>query len=202
MLYSTELANKIETIDNSNKYLEAGIQENVSLVSARTEKSINGNAFLEIKFEKDGKGLTHTEWEPNKKEDETDEDYQSRVSRQVKRVLQILNCFYPKEALTFAGATYKEFAEWAVNLLNNADKTKLVRVKIVYNNKGYTTLPNYCKYIFIEPMELPEGEKSKIFIMNIDQITRPVIADNEQKEENPLDNMSNTPAPAASDLPF
>ena len=57
MIYSTELANKIETIDNSNKYLEAGIHENVSLVSARTEKSINGNTFLEIKFEKDGKSL-------------------------------------------------------------------------------------------------------------------------------------------------
>lgn len=202
MLYSTELANKIETIDSSNKYLEPGIQEDVSLVSARTEKSINGNAFLEVKFEKDGKSLAHTEWEPSKRETETDEDYQSRVSRQVKRVLQILSCFYPKDALIFAGATYKEFAEWAVNLLNNADKTKLVRVKIVYNNKGYTTLPNYCKYTFIEPMELPEGEKSKIAIMNIDQITRPVVADNEQKEENPLENLTNTTTSTNDDLPF
>lgn len=200
MLYSTELANQIETIDNSNKYLEAGIHENVSLVSARTEKSINGNAFLEVKFEKDGKVLTHTEWEPNKKDNETDEDYQSRVSRQVKRVLQILSCFYPKEALVFAGASYKEFAEWATNLLNAADKTKLVRVKIVYNNKGYTTLPSYCKFTFIEPMELPEGEKSKITILNIDQITRPIIADNEQKETNPLE--SNIESPKADDLPF
>ena len=200
MIYSTELANKIETIDNSNKYLEAGIHENVSLVSARTEKSINGNTFLEIKFEKDGKSLVHTEWESNKFPEMTEEAYQERVSRQVKRVLQILSCFYPKEALVFAGATYKEFAEWAANLLNTADKTKLVRVKIVYNNKGYTTLPSYCKFTFIEPMELPEGEKSKITILNIDQITRPVVADNEAKETNPLE--GTTEISTNDDLPF
>lgn len=190
MIYSTELANKIETIDNSNKYLEAGIHENVSLVSSRTEKSINGNTFLEIKFEKDGKVLTHTEWESNKLPEMTEEAYQERVSKQVKRVLQILSCFYPKEALVFTGATYKEFAEWAANLLNAADKTKLIRVKVVYNNKGYTTLPNYCKFTFIEPMNLPEGQKSMISILNIDQITRPVIADKETKEDNPLETIS------------
>ena len=199
MIYSTELANKIETIDNSNKYLEAGIHENVSLVSSRTEKSINGNTFLEIKFEKDGKVLTHTEWESNKLPEMTEEAYQERVSKQVKRVLQILSCFYPKEALVFTGATYKEFAEWAANLLNAADKTKLVRVKVVYNNKGYTTLPNYCKFTFIEPMNLPEGQKSMISILNIDQITRPVIADKETKEDNPLETISQD---TNNDLPF
>lgn len=199
MIYSTELANKIETIDNSNKYLEAGIHENVSLVSSRTEKSINGNTFLEIKFEKDGKVLTHTEWESNKLPEMTEETYQERVSKQVKRVLQILSCFYPKEALVFTGATYKEFAEWAANLLNAADKTKLVRVKVVYNNKGYTTLPNYCKFTFIEPMNLPEGQKSMISILNIDQITRPVIADKETKEENPLETINQD---TNNDLPF
>lgn len=199
MIYSTELANKIETIDNSNKYLEAGIHENVSLVSSRTEKSINGNTFLEIKFEKDRKVLTHTEWESNKLPGMTEEAYQERVSKQVKRVLQILSCFYPKEALVFTGATYKEFAEWAANLLNAADKTKLVRVKVVYNNKGYTTLPNYCKFTFIEPMNLPEGQKSMISILNIDQITRPVIADKETKEDNPLETISQD---TNNDLPF
>lgn len=199
MIYSTELANKIETIDNSNKYLEAGIHENVSLVSSRTEKSINGNTFLEIKFEKDGKVLTHTEWESNKLPEMTEEAYQERVSKQVKRVLQILSCFYPKEALVFTGATYKEFAKWAANLLNAADKTKLVRVKVVYNNKGYTTLPNYCKFTFIEPMNLPEGQKSMISILNIDQITRPVIADKETKEDNPLETINQD---TNNDLPF
>lgn len=199
MIYSTELANKIETIDNSNKYLEAGIHENVSLVSSRTEKSINGNTFLEIKFEKDGKVLTHTEWESNKLPEMTEEAYQERVSKQVKRVLQILSCFYPKEALVFTGATYKEFAEWAANLLNAADKTKLVRVKVVYNNKGYTTLPNYCKFTFIEPMNLPESQKSMISILNIDQITRPVIADKETKEDNPLETINQD---TNNDLPF
>lgn len=193
MIYSTELANQIEITDSKSKYLEAGIHDDVKLVSARVDKSINGNIFLEIKFEKDGQELIHTEWESSKMPGMSEEDYQARGSRQVKRILQILGCFYPKEALVFTGASYKEFADWVANLLNAANKNILLKVKIVYNKKGYTTLPSYCKFKFIEPMVLPEGEKSMITELNIDQFTRPVLADNEKKEDNPLEN---------SDLPL
>lgn len=189
MIYSTELANN--TPDFVSKYLEAGIQDNVKLVSARTDKSINGSFFLEIKFEKDGKELTHTEWENSKFPNQTEEDYQNRCTRQVKRMLQILECFYPKEALTFAGSSYEEFAKWVANLLNTANKDILLRVKIVYNKNGYTNLSTYGT--FIEPMTV---EKSNIVQMNKDVFIRPIIADKEVKEDNPLDDDKN------SDLPF
>lgn len=200
MIYSTELANQIETSDNKSKYLDAGIHENVKLVGAKVDKSVNGNTFLEIKFEKNGQDLTHTEWESTKMPNMTEEEYQARGSRQVKRILQILGCFYPKEVLVFTGASYKEFIEWVASLLNKANKEILLRVKVVYNKKGYTTLPSYCKFTFIEPMVLPEGEESKIAELNIDQFTRPILADNEVKVDNPLTSVSvDTPS---DDLPF
>lgn len=200
MIYSTELANQIETSDNKSKYLDAGIHENVKLIGAKVDKSVNGNTFLEIKFEKNGQDLTHTEWESSRMPNMTEEEYQARGSRQVKRILQILGCFYPKEMLIFSGASYKEFIDWVASLLNKANKEILLRVKVVYNKKGYTTLPSYCKFTFIEPMVLPEGEESKVTELNIDQFTRPITADNEVKVDNPLVSVSvDTPA---NDLPF
>lgn len=200
MIYSTELANQIETSDNKSKYLDAGIHEDVKLVGAKVDKSVNGNTFLEIKFEKNGQDLTHTEWESSRMPNMTEEEYQARGSRQVKRILQILGCFYPKEVLIFTGSSYVEFINWVASLLNKANKEILLRVKVVYNKKGYTTLPSYCKFTFIEPMVLPEGEESKIAELNIDQFTRPIVADNEVKVDNPLVSVSvDTPA---NDLPF
>lgn len=201
MIFSTELANKIETV-NGSKYLEAGIHENVALQGAKTATSINGNNFLEIKFEKDGKELTHTEWEPTPRPGATEEETQKKATNQVSRIMQILKCFYPEEMLAFSGTSYKEFITWVANLLNNADKTKLVRVKVVYNQKGYTTLPNYAKFKFIEPMNLPEGEKSGIAELGIDVFTRPVVADRESTETNPLDMLSTPATEKTDDLPF
>lgn len=199
MIFSTELANKIETL-NSSKYLEAGIHDNVTLVSARAATSVNGNKFLEIKFEKDGKELTHTEWEPTPNPSLSNEDNQKKATNQVSRIMQILKCFYPKELLVFSGSSYQDFINWVVTLLNSADKSKLLKVKIVYNNKGYTTLPNYAKFTFIEPMNLPEGETSKIVELGIDVFTRPVVADKEANEENPLDITTTTKND--NELPF
>jgi hypothetical protein len=201
MIYSTELANQIQ--ESKNKYLEAGIHDNVKFVSARVDKSINGNIFIEFKFEKDEQTMTHTEWESTKKPMESEEDFQNRANRQVKRILQILSCFYPKEALVFAGSSFSEFANWVVNLLNAANKDILLRVKIVYNNKGYTTLPNYCKFTFIEPMNLPEGQVSKITELNIDVFVRPITADKETTDVNPLDKIDKGVADTQNDdLPF
>lgn len=199
MVFSTELAEKIE-VSNGNKYLEAGIHDDVKLVSARAATSINGNKFLEIKFEKEGKELIHTEWEPTPNPTVSTEENQKKATNQVSRIMQILKCFYPKEALTFSGESYSEFINWVVNLLNAADKSKLVRLKVVYNAKGYTTLPNYAKFIFIEPMNLPEGQNSKISILGIDIITKPnIVADKEAVETNPLES---TTTSSANDLPF
>ena len=113
----------------------------------------------------------------------------------MKMCMQILLCFYKDEELIFNSSTFEGWAKEVADYLNKADKSKLVRVKIVYDNKGYTTLPSYAKYTFIEPMTVSK-ENSAIVELGIDNFTRPIIADNEEvvdslkvttNEENPND---------------
>lgn len=46
------------------------------------------------------------------------------------------------------------------------------------------------------------GQKSKITELNIDLFVRPVVADKENKEENPLDMISTDTQESGNDLPF
>lgn len=194
-MYSSERANKIESSDI--KLLSAGIHDNVSFVGARAEKSQNGNSFLELKFEKNGALLTHTEWEPTAFNGMSEEDVQVKCDKQFKRMLQVLKCFYKPDVLTFTGSSFTEFANWVVNLLNNADKSILLKVKAVYNRKGYITLPSYAKYTFIEPMIMPEGETSVIVQLNVDDFEKVVVADKEEVASNDvLQNMGTMGASA------
>lgn len=209
-MYSIERANNI--VKNDVKYISTGIIENVSLKSAKAEVSPNGNTFLEITFEKDGATLVHTEWEPVMGQYVTnEEELQKKADNQYSRMLQILVCFYKKEEINFNGESFKEFANYIATMLNNANKDIKLRVKVVYNNKGYTTLPNYARYTFIEPMILPEGQSSAISKLNIDKFEKPVIADKETKNDNPFaSNASSMTTPPTQgettktddDLPF
>lgn len=194
-MYSKERASQV--IKKDIKYIPAGIQENVALESARLAESPTGRSYIEIKFSKDGATMTRTEWEPRRTEMDTDETYQSKEDKQFSRVMQILLCFYKDEELVFNCSTFKEWATEVVNYLNKADKTKLVRAKVVYDDRGYATLPQYAAYTFIEPMTV---ETSSIIELGIDRFTRPVIADVE-KPADPL-TVTNTTEEVGSDLPF
>ena len=176
-MYSKERARQI--IKNDIKYIPAGIQENVALRSARVTTSPQGNLFLEIVFEKDGATLIQTEWKPTQFGNMTVEDVQKKEDNQFSRMMQILLCFYKDEELIFNSTTFEGWAKEISDYLNKADKTKLLRVKIVYNNKGYTTLPTYAKYTFIEPMTISK-EDSTIVELGIDKFTRPIVADKEE----------------------
>lgn len=201
-MYNTKRAEENVIVSNDSKYLDAGIHDNVKVEEASVRKSPTDKTFLEIKFTKDGKVMTHTEWEARKRDDETTESHEAKCDRQVSRMLQILKCFYPKESLVFTGSSFKEFVDWVAAMINAADKNKLVKVKIVYNDSGYTTLPKYSAFQFIEPMVLPEGETSKITKLGIDLFERPIVADKEQKENNPLESSFKTIADAEDELPF
>ena len=176
-MYSKERAQQITK--NDIKYIPAGIQENVALRSARVTTSPQGNLFLEIVFEKDGATLIQTEWKPTRFGNMTVEDVQKKEDNQFSRMMQILLCFYKDEELIFNSTTFEGWAKEISDYLNKADKTKLLRVKIVYNNKGYTTLPTYAKYTFIEPMTISK-EDSTIVELGIDKFTRPIVADKEE----------------------
>lgn len=187
-MYSKERAQQITK--NDIKYIPAGIQENVALKSARVTTSPNGNLFLEITFEKDGATLTQTEWKPTKFGNMSDEDLQKKEDTQFSRMMQILLCFYKDEELIFNASTFEGWAEEVANYLNRADKSKLLRIKVVYNNKNYTTLPTYAKYTFIEPMTIAK-EDSSIVELGIDKFTRSIIADQESNAD-PLNTIEET----------
>lgn len=195
-MYSKERAQQIAK--NDIKYIPVGIQENVALKSAKVTTSPNGNLFLEITFEKDGATLTQTEWKPTKFGNMSDEDLQKKEDTQFSRMMQILLCFYKDEELIFNATNFEGWAEEIANYLNRADKSKLLRVKVVYNNKNYTTLPTYAKYTFIEPMSIPK-EESSIIELGIDKFTRSVVADQESNTD-PLSVVEETSS--ENDLPF
>lgn len=203
-MYSTSEAKIFNASEGSN--LTAGIHENVTLQSAKLDKSPNkGNAFLEIVFVKDGRTISTTEWEPTRFPGMTDEDMKKKAHRQMGRMLQILECFYPENdpRLQFTGASFTDFANWVVNLLNNADKTTLLRIKAVYNDKGFIGLPTYARYKFIEPMALAEGQTYKVEIIeNTDKLVRPVQADQEKTVTNPFTNSPASSTQDSQDLPF
>lgn len=200
-MYSKKLAASVEKKDI--KFIPAGINEDVVLKSAKTEESPNGSRFLEITFEKNGATLTHTEWEPKMNEYTTTvEQLTEKQKNQYSRMLQILDCFYNDDDITFEGESFKEFAEYIVDKLNNADKTKKLRVKVVYNDRGYTTLPKYAKFTFIEPMDLPEGKTTAIATLGMDVFIKPVIADAEIPVTNNLASTAGYTTAQANPLPF
>lgn len=203
-MYSKERA--VAIAKNDIRFIPVGINENVTLKSAKLDKSPNGNSYLEIVFEKDGATLSQTEWKPTKFDTMSDEDLQKKVDTQFSRMMQILLCFYTDKQLVFNGTTFEAFAKEVVDYLNNADKTKLLKVKVVYNNKGYTTLPNYAKYTFIEPMTLEQDKKSAIVELSIDNFVKPVIADKEPVVTGVASSLSlnamGAQTAVSSDLPF
>lgn len=208
MIYSTDLANQVTLNNNSSntKYLEAGIHDNVKFTSVKTAVSPTGKNFIEFRFEKDGKELVHTEWEPKERAEDTEEQNQDKATNQVTRINRILRCFYPKEVLNFTGSSYKEFTNWVVAMLNAANKDTLLKVKVVYNKDGYTTLPSYVKFAAIEPMNIPmgfyeEGKNESMIreITGIDLFVKPVVSDKETIEVNPLEVKTEAPS---DDLPF
>ena len=91
-------------------------------------------------------------------------------------------------------------------MLNAANKDTLLKVKVVYNKDGYTTLPSYVKFAAIEPMNIPmgfyeEGKNESMIreITGIDLFVKPVVSDKETIEVNPLEVKTEAPS---DDLPF
>ena len=177
-MYNTKEA--ITQSNNESKYLSAGIHDNVMLSSVRVDKSPTGNAFVEIGFTKDNQEVLHTEWEPKAFPGQTADDFSKTCNRQLGRLLQIIGCYYKEDELDFTCDTFDELTKWVKDklqpVIDNTVTNVPVRLKVVFNRRGFTTLPSYAKYTFIEPMTVTE---SKIEKLNIDLYERPIQADKE-----------------------
>ena len=200
-MYSTKQAIKSA---NTSKYMSAGIKDNVKLAEVRVDKSPNGNDFIEITFsDEDGRTVTMTEWKNKINswiKDET--ELQKNDDKQFGRILQILSCFYPDEALQVELDSFNSMINWVNTMLGNVIATnKPLRLKIVYNNSGYTTTSH--NGIFIEPMDVAQTEIEKL---PRDRFERPVVADQESPAD-PLAVPTSTSTPESSsenkdNLPF
>lgn len=199
-MYSTKQAIKSA---NTSKYMSAGIKDNVKLAEVRVDKSPNGNDFIEITFsDEDGRTVTMTEWKNKINswiKDET--ELQKNDDKQFGRILQILSCFYPDEALQVELDSFSSMINWVNTMLGNVIATnKPLRLKIVYNNSGYTTTSH--NGIFIEPMDVAQSEIEKL---PRDRFERPVVADQEPSTD-PLAVPTSTSTPESSsddnNLPF
>jgi len=202
MIFNTDKAFDLEKKDVS--FLGADIHEDVDFSGIRNEKATNGNMFIEFKFIKDGAVLTHTEYEPTKFNDQTDAEFEAKTNKQVARILQVMSPWYTKEQLSnFTADSFEVFAKWVVDLMNAVDKSQKVRLKVVYGQNGYTSLPKYAFYTFIESMNIPK-EKSKIAKLGIDLFERPAIGDKEQTSQSSAEVFApQSAAPVVNnDLPF
>lgn len=213
MGYSKKAAQEVS--DFKSKYMNAGINEGVSIDKVEVKVSPNGNKMFDITFiNEQGQTAVHTEWEPKMAPWMKDKsDLERNQARQFKKMLQILMCYYTDEQINFEGEDFMSFANYIATMLNAADKTKKLRLKLVYNKDGYTTIPTAVDDTFIEPMSVTE---SKIQITAKDIVVRPVIADKEVTVNNPFTAPTMTAAPTfteptvataafnnnTSDLPF
>jgi hypothetical protein len=192
MGYSKKAAQEVS--DFKSKYMNAGINEGVSIDKVEVKVSPNGNKMFDITFiNEQGQTAVHTEWEPKMAPWMKDKsDLERNQARQIKKMLQILMCYYTDEQINFEGEDFMSFANYIATMLNAADKTKKLRLKLVYNKDGYTTIPTAVDDTFIEPMDVAE---SKIQITAKDIVVRPVIADKEVTVNNPFTTPTMTAAP-------
>ena len=183
MGYSKKAAQEVS--DFKSKYMNAGINEGVSIDKVEVKVSPNGNKMFDITFiNEQGQTAVHTEWEPKMAPWMKDKsDLERNQARQFKKMLQILMCYYTDEQINFEGEDFMSFANYIATMLNAADKTKKLRLKLVYNKDGYTTIPTTVDDTFIEPMDVAE---SNIKITAKDIVVRPVIADKEVTVNNPF----------------
>ena len=180
-MFSTKTA----VFDSSNKYMNAGINDNVTLKEVNVLKSPNGRDYLEIIFEDaDGLIATLTEWKNEKNAwITTDKELQRRDNQQFGRMLQILKCYF--ETIEDVELnTFVDMITWIKSKLDTViSGKKLLRLKTTYDNKGFIRVSTYG--IFVEPMDV---EETQIVLTGRDKTTRPEIKVDDEKSTDPLGN--------------
>lgn len=202
-MFNTKTAtiNADEFVSN---YMSAGIHDNVTLKEVEIKKSTNGRDFLEITFQNASEQTASmTIWKNEKNQwIKTDEDLQKRDNAQFGTLMQIINCYYETIEDTTLN-TFMDMITWVKSKLDPMIPIKKeLRLKVVYDNKGFTKVSTLG--IFVEPMTT---EKSQIKKFAKDLFERPVQADVE-KPSNPLTNPISIPVTATggsedtNNLPF
>ena len=178
-MFSTKTA----VFESSNKYMNAGINDNVTLKEVNVMKSPTGRDYLEITFE-DANGATAslTEWKNEKNQwIKTDEDLQHRDNQQFGRMLQILKCYFDSIEDVELN-TFSDMINWVKSKLDSViGEKKLLRLKTIYDNKGFIRVSTYGT--FVEPMDVKE---TQIVLTGRDKTVRPEFKVDDEKSVDPL----------------
>lgn len=198
-MYSTKTATTNNNEFNSS-YMPVGINTNVTLKEVNVNKTPQGRDFLEIIFENaEGQTATMTEWKNEKNMwIKTDEDLQNRDNQQFGRILQVIDAVNGEHP-DFEGNSFVEMINWVKATLS-APNNKQLRLKVVYDKKGYTKVSSLG--IFVEPTSVTE---SQIKLWKNDLLERPIVADKEPVTDPLADNgapVTDNGKTGADDLPF
>jgi hypothetical protein len=201
-MYSTKTATT--NTGNTGTWMPVGINENVTLGNCEVLTSPQGKEYIRFEFVNSQGQIVHmTEWKNEKNMwIKTDEDLQARDDQQFGRILQILNSLTDSlPEVEFS--SFSEMIHWVAQIAKQYIPTKKsLRLKVIYDNKGYTKVSNYG--VFVEPMDV---EETQIKLFKRDLLERPIVADKEPAAdpfgaptEPTSDNLSNNTG--ADDLPF
>lgn len=200
-----DIDESVKTAQNLSTWIPPGVHENLKIVDVKYDTSKNGNEYLAFYFENEkGDKVSNTEWpiKFNKSLDDMTPDEKERalavLENQKSKVKQIVETYKPNFNIT--ASTFKEFAEKTVEFLGDSYKEKLVRVKVVYDKRGFTTTAQKGKYPFIESMDVSK-EESRIRILASDKMERPEVPQTEATETNPLEE-GDTSTEKVDTLPF
>lgn len=204
-MYSIKQASR-DIVMKDKKSIAAGIHENVMLTDITVKTApFNNSLYIGFTFDVNGVKIDYNEFEITKKDGEDDATFAERQKKQVIKFLQILKCFYTEDELSYDG-DFKGMINWMQEMLNKAKDSQKLRLKLLYNKRGFLEVPRQAVFTFIEPMSITQ-EDSKIAIMSFDKewLVRPeIIADTEPKTEaNPFTlGGATVVTPTVDGLPF
>jgi hypothetical protein len=188
-----DLTINIDSEQSGLSYVSPGINENLKIAKPDNsspivyEKSKNGSEFIAFHFmNPEGQTFVHTEWVPSADDPDVLAKKQSNL---VKRLLHIGKKLVDESLLKkIKVASFEELAKSYISIIGDNYKNKLFRAKIIYNNKNYTTFPNYVP--FLESMTV-EIDKSNLKMSADDKVVKSK-ADVIVTKSNPF-TMSETP---------
>ena len=173
-MYSTKTATTNNT-EFVSSFMPVGINENVKLKDVEVLKSPQGKDYIKFTFANASEQtVSFTEWKNEKNMwIKTDEDLQNRDNQQFGRILQLVNCYYDTTP-EFEGSSFAEMINWVKLKLEEGVKlnNKDLRLKVIYDKNGYTTVSTYG--IYVEPMNV---ESTQIKLFKRDLLERPIKAD-------------------------
>lgn len=208
MKFNTGIAKEL-TKSNEQKYFTSGIMENVYLKTVELKETPTGIKYISFLFGKEGyKDFEYSQYVPNKGPNDIDDSNMiNKMNNQIGRFDKLLKLYYPNDAdRLYETDDYIDYLKWLCDKFMSAKSDNeqkgisslLLRLKLVYDDKGYLTLPRYLKFDFVEPMGVAE---SKIALLSFDQLTKVIVADQEQKVEEPTESFGKE-SESDNDLPF